>query len=349
MRTRYQRNMTRLGFLGAMNRDLVVQQSCAAVRNSLQIEVAPLMETPVSDADARRGADFLKGLGAADHLGGSAFNAARVAAMLDKDRELDLAFFGIAGTVEQSQPHLAALGGWGFDTTGVEISPDPPATCLAMVEQAGRTLLTAPGANAAVADWMEREQSVLAASIAQCTVIHITSYLDPATPELIARIIEQARTFNPALIVSLDPGMAWVAPGGEGLARLLALANILHLNNEEFIRLFGTSASTAICSALQPGILLLARTHEGVTIYTNTGVTRHSPRLLDVDVKDATGAGDTFCGAFLWSYCRDMTRPQRAAALGFALARHKVGRTGPLSLTDAERQGIFAQIDKEEW
>jgi len=341
--------MTRLGFLGAMNRDLVVQQSCAAVLDALQIEAAPLVETPVSEADARRGADFLKGLGAADHLGGSAFNAARVAAMLDKDKELDLAFFGIAGTVEQSQPHLSALGGCGFDTTGVEISPDPPATCLAMVEQAGRTLLTAPGANAAIADWMEREQSVLAASIAPCTVIHITSYLDPATPELIARIIEQARILNPALIVSLDPGMAWIGPGGEGLVHLLAQTDILHLNSEEFARLYGTTGEAASWAGQRPGRLLVARTHEGVSIYGNSGIVRHYPKLKDMEVKDATGAGDTFCGAFLWSYCKDMARPKRAAALGFALARHKVGMAGPLSLTEAARRSFLAQSESEGW
>lgn len=341
--------MTRLGFLGAMNRDLVVQQDCATVLDALRFNASPLVETPISDEDAQRGAEFLQGLGAADYLGGSAFNAARVAARLNGNHEIDLAFFGVAGTLGQSRPHLEALDGWGLDTSGVETSAQPPATCLAIVEQAGRTLLTAHGANAAIADWLEREQLALAVAIARCDAIHVTSYLDPVSPELIARILERARIDNPELIVSLDPGMAWIALGGDGFARLLAQTNILHLNSEEFTRLLGKASPPEIDACLQPGWLLVARTHEGVTLYSEKGSAPYAPELQDMDVRDATGAGDTFCGAFLWSYCQDMTRPQRAVALGFALARHKVGMAGPLALTNATRREIVTKIEKAEW
>ncbi len=341
--------MTRLGFLGAMNRDLVVQKDCATILDALGIEAPPLLETSVSDADAQRGASILHGLGAADYLGGSAFNAARVAALLNRDREVDLAFFGIAGTLGQSRPHLEALEGWGFDISGVETSAIPPATCLAIVEQAGRTLLTAHGANAEVADWLRCEQSALAAAVSRCDIIHITSYLDPASPVLIAGMLERARVDNPDLIVSLDPGMAWLAPGGNGLDHLLAQTNILHLNYEEFARLYGVAGLPAIGTGLQSNWLVVARTHDGVTLYSRKGATSYDPELQALDVKDATGAGDTFCGAFLWSYCRDMTQPQRSASLAFALARHKVGMAGPLALTAAARRDVFAKVERAEW
>ena len=326
-----------------MNRDLVAQQDCATVLDALRINASPLVETPISDEDAQRGAEFLQELGAADYLGGSAFNAARVAALLNDGNEIDLAFFGVAGTLGPSRPHLEALDSWGFDTSGVE------ATCLAIVEQAGRTLLTAHGANAAIANWLERQHSALAIAIARCDAIHVTSYLDPASPALIARILERARIDNPELIVSLDPGMAWIAPGGDGFARLLAQTNILHLNSEEFTRLLGKASPAEIGAGLQPGWLLVARTHEGVTLYSEKGSAPYAPELQDMDVRDATGAGDTFCGAFLWSYCQDVTRLQRAVALGFALARHKVGMAGPLALTDATRREIVTKIVKAEW
>ena len=341
--------MTRVGFLGAMNRDLVAQQHCATVLNALRIDALPLVETPISDEDAQRGAELLQELGAADYLGGSAFNAARVAALLNNGNEIDLAFFGVAGTLGPSRPHLEALNGWGFDTSGVETSAIPPATCLAIVEQAGRTLLTAHGANAAIANWLERQHSALAIAIARCDAIHVTSFLDPASPALIARILERARIDNPELIVSLDPGMAWIAPGGDGFARLLAQTNILHLNSDEFTRLLGKASPAEIGAGLQPGWLLVARTHEAVTLYSEKGSVPYAPELQDMVVMDATGAGDTFCGAFLWSYCQDVTRPQRAVALGFALARHKVGMDGPLALTDTTRREIVTKIVKAEW
>lgn len=341
--------MTRLGFLGAMNRDLVVQQDCARILDALGIDAVPLVETPIADAQAQYGATVLQELGATDYLGGSAFNAARVAALLNGDNAIDLVFFGMAGTFGKSWPHLEALQFWGFETSGVETSAQPPATCLAIVEQAGRTLLTAHGANAAIADWLEREQAALAAAVACCDVIHITSYLDPATPELIARILEQARSRNPDLIVSLDPGMAWIAEGRNGLARLLAQTNILHLNHEEFESLLGKANPSEIGTGLQSGYLVVARSHEGVTLHSEKGSASYAPELQDLDVRDATGAGDTFCGAFLWSYCRDMTSPRRAVALGFALARHKVGMAGPLALTDAERRDLLAKLEEAEW
>ncbi len=340
--------MTRLGFLGAMNRDLVVQQDGATVLGALRVDTVPLVETPISDPDAQRGADLLQRLGAADNLGGSAFNAARVAGLLNANNEIDLAFFGIAGTLRQSWPHLEALEKWGFDTSGSETSSYPPATCLAIVEQAGRTLLTAHGANAAIADWL-REQSALAAAIARCDVVHVTSFLDPASPGLIAQVLERARICNPGLVVSLDPGMAWIAPGGDGLSQLLAHTNVLHLNNEEFARLLGGADPAEIGAGLQPCWRVVARSHEGVTLYSDNSSVPYFPELQEVEAKDSTGAGDTFCGAFLWSYCRDTARPQRAVALGFALARRKVGMAGPLVLTDVERREILAQVEKTEW
>ena len=341
--------MTRLGFLGAMNRDLVVQKDCATILDALRIDAVPLVETPIADAQAQRGAEVLQELGAADYLGGSAFNAARVAALLNGDNAIDLAFLGIAGTLGKSWPHLEALQSWGFDPSGVETSLQPPATCLAIIEQAGSTLLTSHGANAAIADWLRREQSALAAAVARCDIIHITSYLDPVSPLMIARMLERARIDNPDLIVSLDPGMAWIAPGGEGLDHLLAQTNILHLNNEEFARLYGAAALPIIGTGLQSNWFVVARTHGGVTLHSKMGATSYDPQLPAIDAIDSTGAGDTFCGAFLWSYCRDMTRPQRAASLGFALARQKVGRAGPLALTDAKRLDGFAEVERAEW
>jgi len=199
-----------------MNRDVVVRQSAAVLLPRLGIDAAPLLETHVSDVLAQRGAELLHGMAAETWLGGSAFNAARVAALLNRDRSLDLAFFGIAGTVDGGSPHLSALTDWGVDTSGVENVSLPPATCLAMVEPAGRTLLTASGANVGVLDWLDRNQTSLVEAIARCDLLHVTSFLDPAAPGPIPLILEQARMRNPALRISLDPRISWLAAGGEG-------------------------------------------------------------------------------------------------------------------------------------
>ena len=111
----------------------------------------------------------------------------------------------------------------------------------------------------------------------------------------------------------------------------------------------GKADPAKIGAGLQPCWRVVARTHEGVTLHSDNSSSPYFPQLQDVEARDSTGAGDTFCGAFLWSYCRDPARPQRAVALGFALARHKVGIAGPLVLTDVERREILAQVEKTEW
>jgi sugar/nucleoside kinase (ribokinase family) len=345
--------MKRLGFLGAMNRDLVAQTPCAPILKALGVTAPPLLETAVSNMVAQRGAEHLLALGASEYLGGSAFNAARIAALLNDEDAVDLTFFGIAGTIGRAVPHRDALDSWAVDTSGVVISPIAPATCLAMVEARGRTLLTASGANSAVADWLRRDMAGLAASIARCDIVHVTSYLDPEAPALIARLLERAHEHNPQLIVSLDPGMGWVGPGGIALRQLLAQTDILHLNSEELALLRRGADPASIGNAMRPGWLIVARTHDGVTLHSAAEPSERklpsSPVPADFGVTDATGAGDTFCGAFLWSYCRDAAQPLKAAALGFSLARHKVSMAGPLVLTDAVRRDIAAHKLEKSW
>lgn len=330
--------MKRLGFFGAMNRDLVAAIPGATILPDLAPWAAPLMESAVSDAIAEQGAARLLGLGAAEYLGGAAFNAVRVAALLNRaDSPLELAFFGIAGVVGRAYPHLDALRDWQVDAGGVEQSASPPATCLAMVESEGRTLLTASGANAGIAGFLVREGEKLAARIARCDLVHVTSYLHSEAPALMAAVLSRARQLNPGLLVSLDPGAAWILPNGENLELLLAQANVLHLNSEEFAHLGGHDAVAALAGRLAPSRrLIVARTHFGATIYQDSGDGALRPEMLPdtplpPDIVDATGAGDTFCGGFLWHLAAGAGGPLDAARHGFLLARAKIVQNGPLT------------------
>lgn len=332
--------MKRLAFLGAMNRDVVAEIAGGIVLQQLDLDAPALIETPVSDELAMAGASILSGLGAADYLGGSAFNAARVAALLNaRNPALDLAFFGIAGQLDQQLPHLAALRQWHVSCDQVCESLLPPATCLAMVENAGRTLLTAIGANAGIAAYLRDDSGTLARHLAQCDLLHITSFLDPASPGLIADLLLAARQHNPRLMVSLDPGAAWIIPGGEGFGRLLEQTNILHLNNEELAHLgAGKDAIHSLGRRLHTASWsIVARTHSTVALHEGRAgagiVTRQLPETpLPETVQDSTGAGDTFCGAFLW-HIANGAEALEAARQGFALARTKVAMKGPLTAT----------------
>ena len=328
----------RLAFLGAMNRDVVADIAGNLVLKQLDIDAPALIETPVSDELACVGAAILSRLGAADYLGGSAFNAARIAALLNaRNRALDLAFFGIAGQIDGQAPHLAALKEWRVTSDNVRLSAMPPATCLAMVENAGRTLLTAIGANADIAAYLRDESGALAHRLADCDLVHVTSFLDPASPGLVADLLSRARKKNPDLIVSLDPGSAWIVPGGAAFEGLLRQTNILHLNNEELGHYgAGPDAIQSRGQRLHPETwCIVARNHLAVALHEGgEGKKTLTHRLPDVElpakVQDATGAGDTFCGAFLWQYAQGAD-PVEAARHAFALARAKVAIKGPLT------------------
>lgn len=344
--------MKRLAFFGAMNRDVIAAVDAQDLMDALGIDARPLVETPVSDALAEAGVARLAGQGAETILGGSAFNVARVVSLLDKSTQsLTLRALGLAGQVGAAYPHLEALAHWGVEAEGVVRCAEAPATCIALVEPGGRTLLTATGANAHIARIIEQEWTALVTALAASDVAHLTSYLDPDVPRLLAQLIAEARAINPALVLSLDPGTGWILPGGDGFWQLVGQAGILHLNNEEFAHLGGEQAVQRLLDAMVPGLaLIVTRTHIAARVYERDATGATQVHVLDdielpapESIIDATGAGDTFCAGFLWGFLARSLAPRDAAALGFALARHKVGLKGPLS-TDADIAPVLNRL-----
>lgn len=340
--------MKKLGFLGAMNRDLVANLSGADLIKQIAVEAEPLVETAVSDALARRGAEALARLGAKSYLGGSAFNVARVVGLLNHvSPRVEGRFIGIAGAVDECWPHVDALNELGISASMVKTLAVPPATCLAMVEPGGRTLLTALGANAQIVTYLKDERSSITAELADCDVVHVTSFLDNDVPALLAEIIGVAKGLNPGLKLSLDPGAAWVFPGGDGFDSLLRETDILHLNHEELAHLTQgrVGGIGAVGEQLTPsGWMIVSRHHEWVGVYEGQGadvlVSNELPKLQEpIRVVDANGAGDTFCGAFLWAWLAGQSA-LNAAEFGFSCARAKVGIAGPLSKVDLSEQAF---------
>ncbi len=342
-------DMTKIGFLGAMNRDLVAKLSGADLIKQIGVEAVPLVETAVSDEAANSGAEALARLGAKTFLGGSAFNVARVVGLLNEtNRKIDGQFIGIAGAIDGGWPHVETLAALGIAPRQIAMLELPPATCLAMVEPGGRTLLTALGANAKVREYLTAERARIVSAVAECDVVHITSFLDAEVPALLAGIVADAKAVNPELKLSLDPGAAWVFPGGDGFAQILKQTDILHLNHEELEHLMKSSAGDIRGVGVrlaQSGWMIVSRHHEWVGVYQGQGgevsAQYELPKTNDVvSVVDANGAGDTFCGAFLWAWLTGSAAID-AARFGFVCARAKVSVSGPLT-PDTLPQEAFA-------
>ncbi|WP_348063375.1 carbohydrate kinase family protein [Devosia sp.] len=333
-----------------MNCDVVYGTSDPAdLLARLGIAAPLLLETAIDDASAARGMSALEAAGAQVFLGGSAFNAARVAGLLNAGRPLaELEFFGLAGSAGSAAPHLDQLKRLGFGTADIALSPRPPATCLALVEPHGRTLLTAAGANVEIGDLLRERGEALAAGFARCNLVHLTSFLDPDVPDLLARILALARDRNPDLVVSLDPGVLWARPELPSIRALLAQCQLLHANAEELAILCADGGIEGLGKLLAPpGWTVVARSHEGATLYygTESGVLAEAVPLADryavIEVVDAVGAGDTFTGALLWAWRGRGDIMAEAAQLGFAAARAKIGLLGPI--TAAALAGVVEQ------
>jgi sugar/nucleoside kinase (ribokinase family) len=211
-------------------------------------------------------------------VGGSAAIAACGAARLG----LDTAFVGAVGRDLLGTFMLDALADRGVDVSGCRAEPErQTGITVALVGGADRAMLTAPGAipllTAAAVD-----RDLLRAS----RHLHVASFhlLHGLRPGLEALVAEAHAA---GLTVSLDPQGD---PGGGDTAlleRLAAQVDVLFVNEQEDAALNSAGCPLVVVKRAERGAL--ARTPEGT-------VEAAAPQ---VEVVDATGAGDSFDAGFL--------------------------------------------------
>jgi len=211
-------------------------------------------------------------------VGGSAAIAACGAARLG----LDTAFVGTVGSDLFGTFMLDALADRGVDVSGCIVDRErPTGVTVALVRGDDRAILTAPGAIPALTA-AAIDGDLLRAS----RHLHVASFhlLDGLRPGLESLVIE---AHDAGLTVSLDP--QGDPGGGDGalLARLAAQVDVLFVNEQEDAALQATGCPLVVVKRGARGAL--ARKGDKV-------VEAAAP---EVDVVDATGAGDSFDAGFL--------------------------------------------------
>ncbi|MDP3488882.1 MAG: ribokinase [Phenylobacterium sp.] len=249
--------------------------------------------------------------------GGKGANQAVAAARLGAETRL----LGAVGQDSAGDFMLAFLVGAGVDVGGVRREVGAPTgQAFITVDDAARNMIVvAAGANA-----LYGAQAALSADLAGAKVI-LTQF--EATLEAIEAIFTRPDAAGAIKILNTAPALS------EGAA-LLALADLLILNETELASFAGLDAEPADASAALAAAQVLAR--PGQTVLATLGAAGavavrgdeafQIPGLRQRAV-DTTGAGDCFCGALAAGLSRGLTLPD-AMAFANAAAALSVTRAG---------------------
>jgi len=118
------------------------------------------------------------------------------------------------------------------------------------------------------------------------------------SPDLQLRVLEQAPA---ARFVAADTMNLWIKTDRRRLVKLISQTDTLMLNDEE-ARLLTGRHNLAACAeallALGPSYLVIKKGEHGAMLFSRRGIFL-TPAYPVSDVRDPTGAGDSFAGAFI--------------------------------------------------
>ena len=220
-----------------------------------------------------------------EHEGGKGANAATAAARLGAA----VAMVGAVGADERGHGALAALTGAGVDVALVERRDDAPTgVAVVAVDGAGENqIVVAPGANATVTAAqveraLEERAGAVDAVLVSCEV----------PDEAVAAAVRGAHARG--LRCVLNP-----APARPSLLELARWAPLLTPNRAEAAQLAGEEDAEAAATSLagRTGAPVVVTLGENGALLVEPGAARRFPARA-VSVRDTTGAGDAFNGAF---------------------------------------------------
>jgi sugar/nucleoside kinase (ribokinase family) len=162
-------------------------------------------------------------------------------------------------------------------------------------------------------------------------------------PSLQVEVLSQIE--KPALVIA-DTMNFWIQGTPKELAQMLARIDLLVINEEEARLLAKVHNIFACAKALQamgPRIVVIKRGEYGALLFDDQGVFSAPAYPVD-EVRDPTGAGDTFAGGMLGFVARegkcDSVTLRRAIVFGSALASFCVEGIGVQRLTAVSRDEV---------
>ena len=170
------------------------------------------------------------------------------------------------------------------------------------------------------------------------------------SPDVQMRVIEQIEK-RPKLVV-LDTMNFWMDIALDKLHQVIAKVDVLTINDEEARQLSGeyslVAASRKIL-AMGPKYLIIKKGEHGALLFHEDKMF-FAPALPLEEVKDPTGAGDTFAGGFIGhlAQTRDISfdNMKRAIIVGSAMASFTCEEFGTKRLLSLTKKEINDRIQK---
>lgn len=353
-----------IGF-GALNVDYIAGASRLSERANERITESTARfewnrEGPVNEQTITMA---IRNLGAASlsySLGGSAWLSIFTLAQMRVG--VRLAYIGVLGRIET--PGLSFIDqmdelGIAHDWVG-RVPDQLCGLCLSYIDDTDRVMLTHPGANYEMHQYIKENFDDLATYIASAHYVHVTSFLDASTPGQVLRLLDRAKLVNPGLRISFDPGFDWAEHPSEDVEGILALTDLLFLNYREFKALGHYSHGESDEAVARK---ILRRCTDGCTVFVTKrydftesfraaagGVATQTFRLRqplrESELEDATGAGDVFAAAVLSSLTSTRLKIELGSFLGLSLAQVKAAQTSSreIVLPDLSR-GFLERIE----
>jgi sugar/nucleoside kinase (ribokinase family) len=165
-------------------------------------------------------------------------------------------------------------------------------------------------------------------------------------PNLQYEVLQQCGN---ARLKMMDTFELWITTTKQELIRTMRLVDVVSINESEARMFAGTASLPAAARAilnLGPSILLVKKGESGAVMYTKDGYFVAPAYPLD-EVRDPTGAGDSFAGGFMGYLARtgDLSRAnmRRAVIYGSAVASFTVSQFSvdalrSLTMDDIERR-----------
>lgn len=132
-------------------------------------------------------------------------------------------------------------------------------------------------------------------------------------------------------LVALDPQEDYIAGNEERLKALISQCDIFLPSAEEARQLLGHddwSAAARTFAELGPEIVVVKLGSDGSLLYDSRNGREIRVPALEADVVDTTGAGDSFCGAFMAALLQENCDLETAARAGSVAASFTVSGYG---------------------